>query len=157
MSLSPTWDTSRAPIGQRAMTITTHTNVSQWWDLLKTDESAYYAQKEVYTKKILTQIEKILPNFREHLTLTLQGTPITYQFYTDRHMGMVGGFPQTSLFKARSPRTGIPNIRLVGDSIFPGQSTAGVSLGAIRVADDVQRVMPIRQKQSSFVPSEAKS
>jgi phytoene dehydrogenase-like protein len=52
---------------------------------------------------------------------------------------MVGGFPQTSLFAARGPRTGIANVRLVGDSIFPGQSTAGVSLGALRVAHDVQR------------------
>ncbi|MDZ4669312.1 MAG: NAD(P)/FAD-dependent oxidoreductase [Phototrophicales bacterium] len=157
MSLSPTWDTSRAPVGQRAMTITTHTNVSQWWELLKTDESAYYAQKEVYTKKILAQIERILPNFQDHLTLTLPGTPVTYQFYTDRHMGMVGGFPQTSLFKARSPRTGIANIRLVGDSIFPGQSTAGVSLGAIRVAQDVQRVMPIRHNQASLIAHEVQS
>lgn len=157
MSLSPTWDTSRAPVGQRAMTITTHTNVSQWWDLLKADESAYYAQKEVYTQKILAQAEKIIPNFQDNITLLLPGTPVTYQFYTDRHMGMVGGFPQTSLFKARSPRTGIPNIRLVGDSIFPGQSTAGVSLGAIRVADDVRRVMPIRQKRASLMPQEAKS
>ncbi len=157
MSLSPTWDTSRAPAGQRAMTITTHTNISQWWDLYKTDESAYYAQKEVYNQKILAQVEKRIPHFREHITLNLQGTPLTYQFYTDRHMGMVGGFPQTSLFKARSPRTGIPNIRLVGDSIFPGQSTAGVSLGAMRVADDVQRVMPIRQTRSQFIKQGAKS
>jgi phytoene dehydrogenase-like protein len=57
----------------------------------------------------------------------------------------VGGFAQTSLFQARSPRTGIPNLRLVGDSIFPGQSTAGVTLGAIRVAKDVQRTMPLRR------------
>ena len=40
------------------------------------------------------------------------------------------------------PRTGLPNLRLVGDSIFPGQSTAGVTLGAMRVADDVQRCLP---------------
>ncbi|PJF27520.1 MAG: FAD-dependent oxidoreductase, partial [Phototrophicales bacterium] len=157
ISLSPTWDTSRAPAGQRAMTITTHTTVSQWWDLLKADESAYYAQKEVYTQKMLAQVEKIIPNIRDHITLLLPGTPVTYQFYTDRHMGMVGGFPQTSLFKARSPRTGIANIRLVGDSIFPGQSTAGVSLGAIRVSDDVQRVMPIRKTSTSLIRQEAQS
>jgi phytoene dehydrogenase-like protein len=47
---------------------------------------------------------------------------------------MVGGFPQTSIWQARGPATGVPNILLVGDSIFPGQSTAGVTLGAFRVA-----------------------
>jgi phytoene dehydrogenase-like protein len=55
---------------------------------------------------------------------------------------MVGGFPQTSLFKVRGPRTGLPNVRLVGDSIFPGQSTAGVTVGAMRVVDDVLRAIP---------------
>ena len=54
-------------------------------------------------------------------------------------MGMVGGFAQTSLFAARGPQTGIDNLWLVGDSIFPGQSTAGVTLGAMRVATEVLR------------------
>ncbi|MEP7294515.1 MAG: hypothetical protein ABI835_22185, partial [Chloroflexota bacterium] len=77
------------------------------------------------------------PGFRAGIALTMPGTPVTYQFYTGRSLGMVGGFPQTSLFRARSPLTGITNVRLVGDSVFPGQSTAGVTLGAIRVATDL--------------------
>ncbi len=143
ISLSPTWDETRAPAGQRALTITTHTDVQQWWDLLQADEAAYHAQKDAYAQAIFTHMERIIPNFKDNLTLILPGTPVTYKFYTDRHLGMVGGFPQTSLFKARSPRTGIANLRLVGDSIFPGQSTAGVTLGALRVADDVKRVLPL--------------
>jgi phytoene dehydrogenase-like protein len=101
---------------------------------------------------MLNNIERVFPGFRAALTLVLPGTPVTYNFYTDRHLGMVGGFPQTSLFRARSPRTGIPNLRLVGDSIFPGQSTAGVTLGAIRVFRDVQRVLP-RPAARVFAPS----
>jgi phytoene dehydrogenase-like protein len=60
---------------------------------------------------------------------------------------MVGGFPQTSLFKARGPRTGVPNLWLVGDSIFPGQSTAGVTLGAMRVAAEVLRAIPVTSRE----------
>ena len=56
-------------------------------------------------------------------------TPPSYHYYTGRYLGMVGGFPQTSLLNARGPQTGIANIKLVGDSIFPGQSTAAVTLG----------------------------
>jgi len=146
ISLSPEWDADRAPAGQRAMTITTHTDVQQWWDLLERDEDAYYAKKDEYADAIIDTIEqRLIPNFRDNLTLVLPGTPVTYQFYTDRHKGMVGGFPQTSLFKARSPRTGLPNLRLVGDSIFPGQSTAGVTLGAIRVFEDVKRHYPVER------------
>lgn len=143
ISMSPTWDVSRAPEGQRAVTITTHTAVQPWWDLLKQDFQAYQARKDEYTEKILTAVENAIPGFRSRINLLLSGTPVTYNFYTDRHLGMVGGFPQTSLFKAQGPRTGIANLRLVGDSIFPGQSTAGVSLGGIRVADDVRRSMPL--------------
>lgn len=142
ISLSPEWDASRAPAGHRAVTVTTHTDVQAWWDILKRDPAAYAARKAEYTDKILTNIDRAIPGFSSAIALTMPGTPVTYQFYTGRHMGMVGGFPQTSLFKARSPRTGIPNIRLVGDSIFPGQSTAGVTLGAIRVAEDALRHLP---------------
>ena len=139
LSISPTWDPGRAPLGQRAMTVTTHTEVTQWWQLLDRDPDAYEAKKARYTKSMIDSIDKILPGFRDNITLTLAGTPLTYQYYTMRHLGMVGGFPQTSLLKARGPRTGIANLRLVGDSIFPGQSTAAVSLGAMRVVDDLVR------------------
>jgi phytoene dehydrogenase-like protein len=142
ISMSPTWDTSRAPAGHRAVTITTHTRVQPWWDLLAEDAEAYAARKADYTERMLANIERALPGFRQSVVLTLPGTPVTYNFYTGRHLGLVGGFPFTSLFKARGPRTGIANLRLVGDSIFPGQSTAGVSLGALRVARDVLRHLP---------------
>lgn len=152
ISLSPTWDQGRAPAGERAVTVTTHTNVQQWWDLIERDEDAYYAQKDDYTERILNNIDAVIPGFKDGLTLTMPGTPVTYNFYTDRHMGMVGGFPQTSLFKVRGPRTGVPNLRIVGDSIFPGQSTAGVSLGAIRVARDVQYTMPPQTRPMTRTP-----
>jgi C-3',4' desaturase CrtD len=152
MSLSPEWDHSRAPTGQRAVTITTHTRVDRWWSLMENDETAYYDRKAEYADKMLDGIERAFPGFRDAVTLMLPGSPVTYQFYTDRHLGMVGGFPQTSLFKARGPRTGIANLRIVGDSIFPGQSTAGVTLGALRVADDVRRARRVKPRRTGLIP-----
>lgn len=143
MSISPDWDSSRAPAGHRAVTITTHTAVRPWWDLIRRDKAAYDAHKQAYAENILHTVERHIPDFQASIRLMLPGSPVTYQFYTDRHLGMVGGFPQKSLFTARGPRVGIPNLRLVGDSIFPGQSTAGVTLGAMRVADDVRHSMPL--------------
>lgn len=148
VSISPEWDESRAPEGKRAVTISTHTKVEQWWDLLENDENAYYAKKEHFAEQIIASVDEVLPGFADSVELCLPGTPVTYEFYTMRHKGMVGGFPQTSLFKARGPRTGIRNVRLVGDSIFPGQSTAGVTLGGIRVAKDVRRHVPVTQKRT---------
>lgn len=143
MSISPEWDTNRAPVGHRAVTVTTHTDVRQWWDLLAQGPEAYEQRKQEYAAKMLAQIDKVIPNFSSAVRLMLPGSPVTFQFYTSRHLGQVGGFAQKSLFAARGPRTGIPNLRLVGDSIFPGQSTAGVTLGAIRVTKDIMRTMPL--------------
>lgn len=145
MSLSPLWDNSRAPAGQRAVTVTTHTAVQPWWEALAAGEAVYEARKADYAERLLNVIERYLPGFRAAVRLSLPGSPVTYEYYTGRHLGMVGGFPQRSLLTARGPRVGLPNLRLVGDSIFPGQSTAGVTLGALRVVRDVQRQLPRTQ------------
>ncbi|MBN8592655.1 MAG: FAD-dependent oxidoreductase [Anaerolineae bacterium] len=150
ISMSPSWDQSRAPAGRRAATVTTHTLVQPWWDVLKADPEAYAARKHDYAERMLSTIERALPGFRSAVDLMLPGSPVTYQFYTDRHLGMVGGFPQKSLLTARGPRTGIRNLRLVGDSIFPGQSTAGVTLGAMRVVDGILDEMPVRTGATLF-------
>lgn len=134
LSISPAWDSSRAPPGCRAVTVSTHTRVQPWWDAKSDNKSSYQARKTAYADSMIEAIDRVIPGFKSAAELVLPGTPLTYQFYTGRHKGMVGGFPQTSILKARGPRTGIPNLLLVGDSIFPGQSTAAVTLGAIRVA-----------------------
>jgi C-3',4' desaturase CrtD len=151
LSLSPTWDDSRAPAGMRAATITTHTDVLAWAETYAQGEAAYEARKAEYTERMLRGVERYLPGFGSAIALQMSGSPHTYAYYTGRHLGQVGGFPQRSLFQARSPLTGVRNIRLVGDSIFPGQSTAGVSLGAMRVATDVLRHLP-RPARRTFIP-----
>ena len=134
ISLSPQDDPLRAPPGMRTATLSTHTRVADWW---LDDRSAYEEKRQAYTEKMLAAAELALPGIRRAVRLCLPGTPRTFAFYTRRPYGMVGGFPQTSLLAARGSWTGISNLWLVGDSIFPGQSTAGVTLGAMRVARQV--------------------
>ena len=138
LSLSPTWDTSRAPTGRRALTLSTHTRIQPWWALRQADRDAYRARRAEYTERLLCAAERVIPGLRSRARLVLPATPLTFEFYTGRRLGMVGGFPQTSLLRARGPRTHLPNVFLVGDSIFPGQSTAAVSLGALRVVTMLQ-------------------
>lgn len=138
ISLSDENDPGRAPAGMRAATLSTHTDVGQWWALNgQADKAAYLERRTDYTERLLAAAERVIPGIRPAIRLALPGTPVTFQFYTGRPLGMVGGFPQTSIFGARGPQTGIDNLWLVGDSIFPGQSTAGVTLGAMRVAAEV--------------------
>jgi phytoene dehydrogenase-like protein len=134
ISLSDAADSARAPKGMRAATLSTHTAVAPWWEAHRESELAYTDCKAEYTERLLNVAERALPGLRSALRFQMAGTPLTFESFTGRPQGMVGGFPQTSLFNVRGPRTGPPNLWLVGDPIFPGQSTAGVTLGALRVA-----------------------
>lgn len=136
VSISPEWDKKRAPIGQRAITVSTHTNLKKWWNLVNMDLSAYENEKLLFTNKIFDGLELIFPGIRRASSLILPGTPITFQRYTGRKLGWVGGFPQTSLFTNFHPQLD-KNLYVVGDSIFPGQSTAAVALGGLRVAKNI--------------------
>jgi len=138
ISLSDADDPTRAPAGYRAVTVSTHTAIGEWWKLRENDPKAYQDRVANYRDRLLEGAEIAIPGVSRAAILILPGTPRAFEFYTGRIGGMVGGFPQTSLFKARGPRTGIPNLWLVGDSVFPGQSTAGVTAGALRVAAGIQ-------------------
>ncbi|MFO7662081.1 MAG: NAD(P)/FAD-dependent oxidoreductase [Chloroflexota bacterium] len=159
ISLSDAGDPARAPAGMRAATLSTHTEISPWWQLRQgIDGSAHLRRREEYAERLLKAAEIAVPGLRQTVRLCLPGTPVTFQYYTGRPLGMVGGFPQTSIFNARGPKTGINNMWLVGDSIFPGQSTAGVTLGAMRVAAEVDRAASrlTRSFSSVTLPSQEK-
>jgi phytoene dehydrogenase-like protein len=142
ISLSDASDPGRAPAGHRAATLSTHTAIRPWLDLRRLDSAAYEARQAEYTERMLAAAERALPGLRRAIRLCLPGTPATFETFTRRPQGMVGGFPQTSLFRARGTATGLANLWLVGDSVFPGQSTAGVTLGAMRAAASVLKWSP---------------
>lgn len=145
LSTSPAWDFRRAPQGRRALTISTHTQLAPWWHLHENDPAAYEERKERYTDQILAAIEQIFPGLQASTDLIMPGTPVTFQRFTRRAWGWVGGFPQTSLFSAWGPRLA-PGLWLVGDSIFPGQSVPAVGLGGLRVAQAILATLPKTQR-----------
>lgn len=132
-SLSPAWDAGRAPAGQRAVTLSTHTALDGWWALYEHDRPAYERRKTALAEALLAAAETALPGLRAAVRLALPGTPVTFQRFTGRSGGWVGGFPQTSLLRGVGPRLA-RGVWLVGDSIFPGQSIAAAALGGLRVA-----------------------
>ncbi|NVB38693.1 FAD-dependent oxidoreductase [Pseudenhygromyxa sp. WMMC2535] len=133
ISLSPAWDLERAPPGKRAVTITTHTRLEPWWRLVNRDPQAYAVHKASYQDRLLAAAEAAIPGFRRNLDHVFAGTPVTYQSYTGRARGWVGGVPQTSLRTSFGSALG-GGLHLVGDSLFPGQSTLAVASSSLRVA-----------------------
>jgi phytoene dehydrogenase-like protein len=139
ISLSLPDDDARAPRGHRAATLSTHTRLEPWWMLRQSDGAAYEARESEYVDRLLGAAESVMPGFRSAARLVLPGSPVAFARFTRRTDGWVGGYPQTSLLRNSGPRLG-PGLWLVGDSIFPGQSTPAVALGALRVADQILRV-----------------
>jgi phytoene dehydrogenase-like protein len=144
VSISPKWD-RRAPQNQRAITISTHTRVAEWYALAN-DEQAFEDRKQLYLEKLIEAASIALPKLKQHIRLALPGTPLTFERFTQRVNGMVGGFPQKSLWASWVPQID-RGLWLVGDSVFPGQSTAGVTLGALRVAREIERNVPLAERQ----------
>lgn len=155
LSISPSWDHSRAPRGKRAITMSTHTVLEPWWHLKSQDPIAYQVRKGSYTEALLRAGKRVLPGLKEAAELVLPGTPVTFQRFTGRAHGWVGGYPQTHLLKFRAPRLS-SNLWMVGDSIFPGQSTAAVALGGLRVAKMIIKEH-LRDTQRSNILSEVES
>ena len=92
---------------------------------------------------MLDAAQVAIPGLRSAARLVLPGTPVTFQRFTQRSRGWVGGFPQTNLFRAWAPKLG-NGLWLVGDSIFPGQSVLAAALGGTRVAHAVLGSIPRR-------------
>ena len=143
LSLSLPDDAARGPAGQRALTISTHTDLRLWWRLFEHDRDAYEARKAEYTERVLDAAQAAIPRLRSAARLVLPGTPVTFQRFTQRSRGWVGGFPQTNLFRAWAPKLG-NGLWLAGDSIFPGQSVLATALGGTRVAHAVLESIPRR-------------
>jgi C-3',4' desaturase CrtD len=150
LTISPAWDSSRAPAGRRALTFSTHTRLDPWW-ALEEDGPAFAAHEATYTDRLLSAAERLLPGLRRSADLVLPGTPVTFEKFTRRTAGWVGGFPQTDLFRSFAPRLA-PRVWLAGDSIFPGQSVAATTLGGLRVAHLVLQSLGCRLEQSAAVP-----
>lgn len=131
ISLSEPEDRSRGPAGMQVLSASAHTPLGLWRGLSKEE---YAAQKEAWQERVVAQVERLLPGFREAAGLILGATPHTFAFYTSRAEGWVGGYPQTHPLRTPSPRTPFPNLLRVGDTVFPGQSVPAVAMGGVRVA-----------------------
>ena len=149
LSLSPAWDASRAPAEHTAMTISTHTALDGWWELFEKDQPAYQARVAQYTERLMAAAETVIPGLRQAANLILPGTPVTFQRFTRRAWGWVGGYPQVNLLQNWGPRLA-SNLWMVGDSIFPGQSVAAAALGGLRVAEAVLQESRVIGRETNF-------
>ena len=121
----------RAPAGEATVIASVFTPARGWFDLGK---DAYLERKRAAEAGIRRGLERLLglsPADWSHGELA---TPRGFERWTGRPYGFVGGLGQApgrfGPFGLAS-RTPLPGLWLCGDSIHPGEGTAGVSLSAL--------------------------
>jgi C-3',4' desaturase CrtD len=128
VSLSMPDDFERQPKGTRLLAISTHTTVERWVE----PNPNYDAEKAQVAEFILNALEQKLDGFKkEHIIFKNVSTPKSWQDWTYRRFGRVGGIPNTmsrKVWELVSAQTPFKGLYLVGDTVYPGQGIAGVCL-----------------------------
>ena len=141
VSFSEKDDREKAPEGFRTVTISTHTDVNNWGNISKEE---YEKRKSVTSKAILEIFDNFFKKIGIDKLFLLSGTPNTFEFYTQRDKGFVGGIPHSikkNLLFMPPNVTPFKNLYMVGDTVFPGQGTPAVILGGLNV---VKRILDKR-------------
>jgi phytoene dehydrogenase-like protein len=143
-SSAPAWD-ARAPASRRAVTVSAFTEAAPWFAYHE-DEAQHEAQDQQMLESCWRRLHASVPELGDRIEVIETATPRTYYEQTRRKLGMVGGLGQSlAVFGPNSwtHRTPVPNLFLVGDSVFPGQGVAAVTHSALIVANEL--APPVRR------------
>ena len=127
----------RAPKDEITMIASIFVKTEEWFGLEKYE---YIKKKKDYLQKISFALEKHFSIGSEDWLHRELATPLGFEKWTGRPKGIVGGLGQNpdifGLFglSSRTPMTGL---WLCGDSIYPGEGTAGVSQSALMVSRQI--------------------
>lgn len=134
VTLSRPDDATMAPAGFRSVTMSCHVPARAW-------EGAPDERKARVAEAFLEALAQAFPRVRTaQKPVVLPGTPKTWQSFTGRLGGRVGGLPFdfTTLRRGYpSGRSGLSGLARVGDTVFPGQSVAACAWGARRVVEEL--------------------
>ena len=127
----------RAPLGEITLIASLFTKTKSWFHL---DKSKYIDKKKDYLQKISFVLETQFDIASENWLHKELATPLGFEKWTNRPNGMVGGLgqnPDTFGLFGLSSRTPLKGLWLCGDSIYPGEGTAGVSQSALMVSRQI--------------------
>lgn len=124
----------------KSITISTHCNIDLWNNLSKQE---YTEKKERLKEFIMKELYNFIPSFRYMEKTEIEvATPLTFQRYTGRFKGTVGGLPlirEYVPFRYPSNKTPVDGLFLIGDTLFPGQGWPGVVLGVFNLLIQLER------------------
>ncbi|MFY0582412.1 phytoene desaturase family protein [Cystobacter fuscus] len=138
-SLSGEADTGRAPEGHHTLTVSTHVALRSLADKPAGEQARLVASIQ---ERMRRGLEELAPEWLEHVRHELPASPRTFERFTQREGGAVGGVPRRAglhHYRTLGPKPVMDGLWLVGDSVFPGQSTLATALGGVRTAACISR------------------
>jgi C-3',4' desaturase CrtD len=127
----------RAAPGQATIIASSFVDPNKWYG----EGVDYSALKAEYTATAIAKLGEYFDLSPENIIVTEVGTPRTFERYTGRDRGIVGGIGQrVSTFGpfGFATRTPVAGLWMVGDSTHPGEGTAGVSYSALTVVRQIE-------------------
>ncbi len=123
----------RSEEGGRTVTISTHVPMDE---LRSADDRSRYVGsiQERMRKTLALRAPEVAAAIRREMS----ASPRTFERFTGRDHGYVGGIPRRAgiaQYAELWPRPLLPGLYLVGDSVLAGQSTLATALGGVRVAE----------------------
>jgi len=116
--------------GRRSATVSTHVR-----PVPSEPPAEYFARIQAAMTRTLSLRA---PEVAARVEARMTGSPRTFERFTGRPGGFVGGVPRRAglhNYYTLSPTTLAEGLYLVGDAVFPGQSTLATALGGHRAAD----------------------
>ena len=138
VTIGPGSADSMAPPGFRAVTMSCHVKAREWEGL---DDAQHAERKTKVGEELLGAVARAFPKVRDAAKpVVMPGTPRTWEGFTGRRGGRVGGLPFDLATLARgfpTGRTRVPGLVRLGDTVFPGQSVPACAWGARRVVGEL--------------------
>jgi phytoene dehydrogenase-like protein len=139
VSVSAAGDTASAPPGFRTVMLSTHCDLDEWESL---SPGKYQQQKTQIGQRLVALSRRVYPRLGMNARVFEVGTPRTFERFTHRPEGAVGGVRQmlcNANQKSVPHDVGVPGFRQVGDTTWPGLGTVACVLGSRIAAEGIVR------------------
>lgn len=121
--------------GARTATVSTHVALARLRERASAEQAAVVQAVQDHVR---AGLHALAPEIAGGIRAELPASPRTFARFTRRPEGLVGGVPRRAgwaHYRDLWPRAVLPGLWMVGDSVFPGQSTLATAIGGKKVAE----------------------
>jgi carotene isomerase len=138
ISIPSVLDPSLAPAGKHGIHVYTPGNEPyKLWAGMDRRSQAYQQLKQERAEVMWQALERVIPDIRERVELTLIGTPLTHQRYLRRHHGTYGPAHRAGEALFPGSTTPLSGLLCCGDSTFPGIGIPAVAASGAIAANTI--------------------